>query len=309
LKTIKGNIDSSYSFEFTALEGNGQDYFLSQIQSVDEAEYFNCALFKNGVLKLDIQLAVYPDGSAISLPKAPFGGFWVYSNVNSLVFVNFLEELKEFLKSIGVNEFKLIQAPGVYMAYADWVIYFLAKQGFNLEKVLSHQIFEGKKKMKSELKSLQAKFAKKIKEHNIKISIGNIQSFNFLNEIKAWNQSKGYDLTFDENQLIAQVSSFPDRYFVISVSQEGQFIGHALAVKLTSNSVYYFLSAINPKSKVKLTGELIMVNLLRLAVEQKANFLDLGSSEIGGLPNHSLIFFKSRFSNCTQNKYSWRIKL
>lgn len=305
----EAKIDSSYNFSFRELEGGEHDYFLAGLKFVPEATYFQCELYKKEQIKLEIQVALYPGGRAVSLPKVPFGGFWMYGNIISTVFVSFLKYLISFLKDKGAKEIEVTQPPCLYMPYTDWIEYFLQKEGFELVHMLNHQFFEGKKRMKAELRVLSSKYTKKIKDNNLKVSLGNIQSFNFLNEIRTWNQARGYKITFDENQLITQVSTFPERYFVITVMQEGEPVGHALAVKLTSKSVYYFLSAIDPKSKAKLAGELIMVNLLKLAVEQKVSFLDLGSSEIEGKPNHSLIFFKSKFSNSSHNKITWRLKL
>lgn len=305
----EAQFDSSYDFSFREMEVGDKDYFLSGIKSVSEATYFQCEILKKGQLKLEIQVALLPDGSAVSLPNAPFGGFWVYDDVNSEVFASFLNSWVFFLKEKGAKEIKITQAPCTYMSHSDWVEYFLQKQGFELIHIFNHQFLEGKKRLKTELKTLLSKYSKKVKDNNLKVSVGNIQSFNFLNQIKSWNQSRGYSVSFDENQLIAQVSTYPERYFVLSVMQEAVPVGHALAVKLTSNSVYYFLSAIDPKAKVKIIGELIMVHLLKLAVEQKASFLDLSSSEVEGEPNHSLMFFKSKFANCSHNKMVWRLML
>ncbi|WP_293010969.1 hypothetical protein [Mongoliibacter sp.] len=302
------NTDSSYHFAFQELDGKERDFFLSGLKTVDDAIYYQAQLLKKRNIKAEVQVALYPDGRAVSIPKAPFGGFWVYTEVNSEVIVSFLNAWIIFLKEKGAKEIILTQAPCVYMPYTDRVEYFLQKRGFELLHILNHQFYEGKKRMKSELKLLLSKYSRKVKTENLKVSIGKIQNFNFLNEIRLWNQARGYQITFDENQLLAQVSTFPERYFVISVMQEDTCIGHALAVKLTSNSLYYFLSAIDPATKIKLAGELIMVNLLKLAVEQKVAFLDLGSSEVKGEANHSLIYFKSKFSNSSRNKITWRLK-
>lgn len=302
-------IDKGYSIVFRDGGLSEKDYFLAGIKSDSRCSYYECMLYKRDQLLVEFQVALNSDGVAQSLPKTPFGGIWIHHIVNSEVFSDFLKSILSFVKEKGGAELIITQASCLYSPHSDTVQYFLQKEGFELVHAQNHHFFEGKKKLKAEQKLLSAKYNKKLKENGLKVSVGNIQSFNFLNEIKAWNQSRGYKISFDENQLISQVSAFPERYFVISVIQGVDYIGHALAVKLTSKSIYYFLSAINPKTKVKLAGELIMVNLIKLAVEQKASFVDFGSSEVEGVPNHSLIFFKSKFSNCTRNKYTWKRQL
>lgn len=302
-------VDQGHSTIFREAEFSEKDYFLAGIKSDSGCSYYECLLYKKEQLLVDFQVALDSDGIARSLPKAPFGGIWIHHKVSSEVFLDFLKSVICFVKEKGGREIIITQAPCFYSPHSDTVQYFLQKVGFELVHVHNHHFFEGKKKLKAEQKLLSAKYIKKLKENGLKVSVGNIQSFNFLNEIRTWNQSRGYKISFDENQLISQVSAFPERYFVISVIQGSDCVAHALAVKLTSKSIYYFLSAIDPKTKVKLAGELIMVNLIKLAVEQKASFVDFGSSEVEGVPNHSLIFFKSKFSNCTRNKYTWKREL
>ena len=61
----------------------------------------------------------------------------------------------------------------------------------------------------------------------------------------------------------------------------------------------------NPKITLKNGGELILHELFQLAVEQKVDFIDLGSSDLVEGANHSLMFFKSRFGNDISNKITW----
>jgi hypothetical protein len=135
--------------------------------------------------------------------------------------------------------------------------------------------------------------------------MGAIQNFGFLDEIRSWNKSKGYQMIFDDNRLINQVSENPDRYFLVTLLKDELAIAHTLSVRLLPDSLFYFLSAVNPKSNVKNIGELLLHCLFQLAVEQKVDFIDLGSSDTDSGPNHKLMFFKSRFSNEICNKTKW----
>ena len=137
------------------------------------------------------------------------------------------------------------------------------------------------------------------------IYCADINNFDFLNDIRNWNSARGYSTLFDEKRLIQQVAEFPDRYFLISILSENQALAHALAVKLVPESLYYYLSAIRPTSNISNGGDLLLQGLFQLAVEQKSDFIDLGSSEVASEINASLMFFKSRFSNDISNKVTW----
>ncbi|HCX75155.1 MAG TPA: hypothetical protein DHU93_06820, partial [Algoriphagus sp.] len=112
-------------------------------------------------------------------------------------------------------------------------------------------------------------------------------------------------VNLDESRLIQKVSSFPERYFLISIKNEGIAQAHSLAVKLSSNSMYYYLSAVDSNTKFKHLGDLLLWGLFQLAVDEKVEFIDLGSSETDSGPNHSLMFFKAKFSNDVFNKIIW----
>jgi hypothetical protein len=307
LETFKKNIEANYSFLLQDFEGEGHDYFLQNQKPDLAVSYLHAKLLKKEEIKAEIFIAVHEDFQAFSLPGNPFGGFWTADNISSEALSFFINQLKDALAKRGVLSLTVIQPPKEYNFQSDLVSYLMFSAGFKLVKVMSHQVLCGKKKLKRLAENLDGKYAKKSKALDIETSTESIQNFNFLHNIGSWNQSRGYKSTFSEDRLIRQVSFFPDRYFLITIHQNEQPLGHALAVKLTSDSLYYFLSAINPKDQHSLTGELIMAQLVKLAAKQKVDFLDFGTSDLEHEPNHNLMFFKSRYANEYSNKYTWQI--
>ena len=204
---------------------------------------------------------------------------------------------------------RLIQPPKPYEPQGDLINYLLFKNGFSQQTVLSHHFFLGKKKIKKLVKEEQVKFQTKVREAGMMVQIGPIQSFGFLQEISSWNGDQGYKTFVDEKRLIAQVSDFPERYFLISFFKDGQAVAYTLAVKLVPDSLYYYLAAIRPKASVKNLGELCLFHLFHLASEQGVDFIDLGSSDVREDGKHNLMLFKSRFSNDISNKITWEMML
>lgn len=287
----------------------GKDYFLSNFPVEAYQDQLDFIWEKKQKTKAIITFAISARGEAISLPQSPFGGLWIYDGLGSASLEAFIMAIVDELNHRGIYSITITQPPKPYEAQFDLVNYLLFKSGFEQEKIVSHHFFMGKKKIKKLVQKESAKLQKKNKNSGLKSSYSSISNFGFLKEIRSWNALKGYEVAIDENRIVQQVSEYPDRYFLITVSKDSVVIGYSLGVKLTSDSLYYFLSAINPKTPVKNGGELILNELFQLAVDLKVNFIDLGSSDLEERANHSLMFFKSRFSNDICNKITWVKKL
>lgn len=219
----------------------------------------------------------------------------------------FIRALVEELPKRGVTKLSITEAPKPYCHENDLVNYLLSKCGFVKKELVSHHFFVGRRKIKKLVQKDRPGYLRKAKDAGVKVSYGSIQNFGFLQEIKTWNQQRGYSVNFDENRIIQQVSDYPDRYFLITILKNNEQIGYSLGVKLTSNSIYYYQSALNPKVVLKNGGDLILHELFQIAMDQKVDFIDLGSSEIPTGVNHSLMFFKSRFANDISNKITWTL--
>lgn len=309
LEAYKKDIVDRHELEVVAARGDSFAYFLRGFDAGGFVDQLDFRWVKKGKTKASITFALSKNSEAISLPQAPFGGISVDVSLSSAALEAFILAILAELKHRMVETVRIVQPPKPYESSFDLINYLLFKNGFVQDSVLSHQLFIGKKKLKKLVKKEQAKFQAKAREMGVSTYIGPIQNFGFLKEIRSWNQEKGYEVNFDDNRIVTQVSEFPDRYFLISIVKDGKPVAHSLAVKLFPDSVYYFLSAIYPKCTLKNIGELCLFQLFQLAADQNANFVDLGSSDTDAGANHSLMFFKSRFSNDISSKISWKRNL
>lgn len=310
METYKKELSENYSLEVSQASLESKDYFLAQYSVSTKGETLDFSFFKKGKKKAWMTVFISEDTKeAISLPHAPFGGIWIDSKLNSEQIAYFLNLVLDELKHRDVKQIEITQAPKPYEENHDLIDYLLFKLGFETQKILAHQFFLGKKKIKKMIQNEADKFQRKTKENKIHVNVSPIQNFGFLTAIQSWNKERGYDVSLDESKLISQVSEFPDRYFLISLEQDGVAFAYTLAVRLTENSLYYFQSAINPGTSVKNAGEILLFNLFKLAGELGVDLIDLGSSDHPDSPNHSLMFFKSRFSNDISNKVTWFRKL
>ncbi len=301
-------IDSHELTVFPSM-GEAHSYFLRNCQTVGYSKQLDFCWVKKGKVKASITFAISEHSEAVSLPQSPFGGIFVEVSLSSAGLEMFIKAFLEELRRRQISLVRIVQPPKPYEPNFDLINYLLYKNGFEQESMLSHQFYVGKKKIKKLVKKELSKFQAKARDSGAKFQVGPIQNFGFLQEIRDWNKEKGYESNFDEKRLIAQVSEYPERYFLISILKDGKAVAHTLAVKLTPDSFYYFLSAIQPKAALRNAGEYGLFQLFQLAADQNSNFIDLGSSDTDEGANHSLMYFKSRFSNDISNKITWVLKL
>lgn len=309
LEAYNKETTEAHQLQVVSSLGERYAYFLRNSKTVGFSDQLDFRWVKKDKIKASLTLAISENHEAVSLPQAPFGGIWIEDNLSSAALEAFILSVLDELKHRGVLTVKIVQPPKPYEANQDLINYLLFKLGFELESLLSHQFFIGKKRIKKLVQRESSKYASKLKDLGLSIQAGSIQNFGFLQEIKTWNTQRGYDILFDDARLIGQVSDFPERYWLISIYKDGKAIVHTLGVKLLPDSIYYFLSSTLPKSTIKNLGEIALFHLFQLASDLKLNFIDLGSSDSDSGANHSLIFFKSRFSNDISNKVTWTLKL
>jgi hypothetical protein len=309
LENCRKKTPDSYSLEVIAAQGESFAYFLRACVVTDTSEWLDFRWSKNRKTTASITFALTRDRQAISLPQSPFGGIWIDSTLSSQALQSFIIAVLEELRRREIVQVRIIQPPKHYVPASDLINYLLVKNGFVQDGVLCHQIFAGKNKLKNFVETEQTKFDDRAAKIGVTCLASPVRDFVFLEDVRAWNQQRGYGVTIDDIRLATQVSAFPQRYFLISAMKDGKPLAHALCVKLLPNSFYYFLAAIDPNTSLKNLGEICVFQLFKLAVEHGSSIIDLGSSETSEGPNHSLMFFKSRFSNDFSNKISWKLQL
>ncbi|GHB34003.1 hypothetical protein [Mongoliitalea lutea] len=286
-------------FKFEKVINQKEDFFLIQFSP---QPLYKATIVKNGKVRAFCYISISIEKEAISLPNLPFGGVWVIGKVGSLILENWLAYICQELKNLSCKKLTILQPPLAYEHHSDLIQYIFHIQGFEFKSMVIHQMIEGKKNVQK----LAQEFGSKLsRNEKLEISYGPVISLEFLNQIQLWNQQKRYDSLIPIELLAIQISQFPERYFHISLNYKGNMVAHTLAVQLTSNSLYYAYSGFDSNVPVKNLGEYMLEYLVQLGKTLKVDFIDLGSSDLGKHANHSLIFFKSKFSNTYQTKSIW----
>ncbi len=169
-----------YQLRVTSALERDKDFFLGNLHVAEIQDQLDFAWDKNQKIKASITFAITSTNEAISLPQAPFGGFWVTEELSSDSLEAFVSAIVEEMKQRGIRSISLTQSPKPYNSQSDLINYMLFKNGFEQTKVLSHHFFLGKKKIKKLVHKDSAKFQKKTKDSGLKISHGSIFNFGFL---------------------------------------------------------------------------------------------------------------------------------
>ena len=307
MEALEQKNTESYQLKVVSSSEEKWDYFLRNFPILVYSERLDSLWVKKEKIRASISFMISKEREAISLPQVPFEGFWLEENLNSDALEGFIIAVVSEFSKRGITHLGITEAPKPYGQAIDLINYLLFKFGFEQKEVVSHPFFIGRKKIKKLVLKEQAGFNAKANNAGIQMIHGPIQNFGFLQEIKSWNLQSGYLVNLDENRIVQQVSVCPDRYFLVTILKNNEPVGYSLGVKLTSNSLYYYLSAINPKVSLKNGKEFLFYELFRVAIEQKVDFIDLGSSDLETSANHSLMFFKSRFANDISNKITWNL--
>ncbi|QDH79968.1 GNAT family N-acetyltransferase [Echinicola soli] len=304
-------MDITNNYDFVLQENPQPDhpYFLHDYLVGEGERYFCAKLLKKQKVRALIFVVLKADGRAISLNNAPFGGLWAEKKISSDSLQYLVSELLQALKGLGADHFRVVQPPSTYDENNPLVHYVLKSQGFQLEGILLHHFLEDRKFIKGFIHAKISKHKKKVKKLQCTVEASSIKTFNFLKDIKRWRSQRGHEYNVQEENLIQQVSAYPDRYFLVSLYQNEQAAAHALCVKLTPNSLYYYLPAINPSLQQAYTGEGLLFEVIRLGESLGVDFIDLGSSDLDGQPNHNLIRYKMKNANNAGNKFIWNLKL
>ncbi|GGZ14365.1 hypothetical protein GCM10007049_02780 [Echinicola pacifica] len=302
------NIAKNYEFIIQENPEIEHPYFLLDYQSGAGERYYMAKLSKKAKVKVMITFVIGEDKVAYSLPNAPFGGFWADKKVSTESLVSIMEELFRELKIMGVKTFKVNQSTILYEENSPLINYVMDSQGFALKKILLHHYMVDRKFIKGYVQAKAPKHKKKLKKLEYLTEVSGIKTFNFLKNIKKWRSQRGHDYKLSEERLIHQVAAYPERYHLVSVMQDAEPLAHALCVRLTPNSLYYFLPAIDPQRQQSYTGEALLFEVVRLGESLGVDFIDLGSSDLENQPNHNLIRFKNKYANQRVNKYNWEIE-
>lgn len=226
---------------------------------------------------------------AVSLPIAPFGGFWGASN-EWAAFAEFEQHFCAELRIAGATSLLVVQPPACYPAApAQW----LESAGYERQFAdLHHYVpLHG-----SPLKALHLMQHRKLRQsetpkiqQELLTNIGCLYDF-----IAECRQAQGIPLNIDVVELERQVQAFPDRYMAFSALYHEKLAAVVIMSVPIPGVAYYFLPATASEFRTRSPMVHLLAHLYAHLVENGFYLLDMGISSIQGTPQASLATFKER---------------
>lgn len=266
-------------------------------------------LFKQETYEAVATLALDGSGKAMSMPEATVGGIWSNRTLEVEVMKFFLESILEELKARGITSVDITVAPKPYQGMTDLISYLLFFLEFRQREFSVHYFFLGKKKIKSAFRDKELWLRKKLKKERLSVEKSGIHNFGFLEDLNRWVPESAEENRLDLGPLIEWVAEFPERFYLCSLTKHGEAVGHCLSIRLTSDCLYLLWAAIDPKNSLKYGEEILLLQLLQLAVDLKVSVIDFGVVDFTSASNHRLKLFKSKFSNDISGKVTWTREL
>ncbi|GAB4247122.1 MAG: hypothetical protein Tsb0034_26230 [Ekhidna sp.] len=228
---------------------------------------------------------------AISVPRSPFGSFFIKNRENTFEFEKFEALLLNRLPQVKQLE---IRHPS--SLYSN----FISKERFqqNGYRLLFHDInqhIELTSDWEGEIHEMQKRKLRSLKENGFEFRVIPPEDVKKVHQfISVCRQTQGLEINISLELLQNLTNKLPDQYTFFGVFRGEKMSAVCVAVNVTNKVAYYYLPATSPMFR----SESPMVLLIAGMVEhyQKAGYqsLDLGVSSFQGKPQETLRLFKAR---------------
>lgn len=244
--------------------------------------------------------------------QSPFGGIEFTNLVDNKTIFHFIEFVYEKLKGRGVKDLMIVNPPHGYDPPRQAVIEtFMLNLGFTVstsevgsfitvsEKPFLVILHPRKKRKLSQTLLSELQF--KILSND---SLSEIYSF-----IETQRKEKNYQLSISLEHLRKSVGKLNDVYKFFAVFDGDKVVAASVAVIVSKNILYHFIS-----DHIRKVGDakpvlLLMNGIYDYCVRSNIKLLDLGTSAKESQPNFKLIKFKSEIGGQTTHKFTFMKRL
>jgi hypothetical protein len=236
------------------------------------------------------------DGVARSPLRGPFGSVEYSDNLPPEILFDFIKFFEQRLQHQGISSLTIKNYSQAYnQDHAALLQTFLANLNYRVETAEINssidvtsssieEIFHRSQKRRLD-RSREAGMVFKEIEHS---QLMHVYSF-----IKDCRTKKKYELSMSYEELEKTAALFPERYLLFGVFDKQQLAAAAITIRVRKNILYDFYHdhAATYDSVSPVT--LLVSGIYEFCYGNKISLFDLGTSAKGGLPNFSLLHFKT----------------
>jgi hypothetical protein len=300
----EGNLPSAYRYNFQQSLFNTEEYRVLQ-SSVGWSSFYilnERALLVEGAVHFHIINSV-----AKSIIQSPFGGIETSTEIGNKTLYHFIEFFCAQLKALKCSSIIIVNRPHLYdQARQELIETFLLNLGFTVSTAEPSSIITVTSEAFGEI--IHARKKRKLNQSLAgfdfrllhKDSLADV--YNFIDEHR---KQKQYVLSISFQHLLSSMDRLSEAYQLFGVFHEGKMVAASVAVRVSKNILYHFISDHVRKIGDARPALVLMQGIYNYCQQNEIKLLDLGTSAIEGQPNFKLIRFKTELGGQATQKLTF----
>ncbi len=231
---------------------------------------------------------------ATSPYRSPFGSYLFSDSITDVTLSEFITYCEKQLSDRKVKSIVLKNQPELYSERNKLLVTVLNKLNYQVIKEETSAVISiTDKPFESGLHKSEKKRLRKCRESELIFEIIPLEQLQKIYIfLEACREEKGYALSmsFDEIQKLAK--TFPERIILTAVVDKSQLVAANISIRVYDHVLYNFYH--DHASEYDLLSPVVLLNegLYNFCEAKNIKFLDLGTSNIDGELNESLLNFK-----------------
>lgn len=277
---------------------------------------------KNGELIAAISLAEFPagpsnDGSSGMELRSPyggsFGGFASAADLTSAEHELLVAGAKELARDAGARALRITVPPSPYRSRGDHAEFALFAQGARVSaQEITHVVsLQGTEdEVWSRIHGAGRRGARKAERLGTTVRSGNVEDLDEFHRLVAENiVAKGKKPTHSLDELRELFRRFPESMILHVAENEGRLVGGILVFRCNARVALSFYTGRAEGADANRCMDLLSERAILDSMERGFEWLDLGTTSIGGVMNPGLEVFKEGLGGIPFVRRTWSIDL
>ncbi len=230
--------------------------------------------------------------AAISIPRSPFGSFFVKDSTKTDQFPNFIDQVRHELKDRSISSLKVIHPAAIYDHFvtADHLL----NAGFQKDFDDINQYIPLKSGWLEDIHDMQKRKLASLKDEGFsfrKMESSELQVAHQFVEVCRLTQELSINISYEQ---LKELSDQTGAYDIFGVFRSEKISALCISARVTEKTAYYYLPATSPLFRSQSPMVLLITGMVEYYQSQRCDYFDLGVSSVEGKPQESLRIFKER---------------
>jgi hypothetical protein len=239
--------------------------------------------------------------------RSPYGSILFSKATSPELLTEFVAFIEAKLKEKSIKKLILKSAPEIYSPIeSERLQKVLTECGYQSNAETSAVIPVSELVFESMIHHSERKKIRKCEEEGFSFNQLLLQDLPIVYQfLQTCREKKDYALSMTLDEMIKVTSMFPDAFFLTSVTDNDQLVAANISIQVNSRVLYNFyhdhLALYDALSPVVFLNR----GLYQICQQRKLELLDLGTSQIDGRLNESLLNFKLKLAALPSNKLTF----